>query len=660
MKKKLVFKFLMPIAVFMVFAMIIVQVFMISVVKYYSKNTASSQIEHTIESVLQVLTTTDDLMMIQVKRSMEHLRGMLATLGQPVSGGVVEVAGKKVPDVVFGSTGQANNFAVVDSVAQTMGGSATVFTKSGSEYVRISTNVKKDDGSRAIGTILAPDGKAVKEINAGKPYYGELDILGAPYITGYEPIFDKNKNIIGISFVGYKVTTLKGLETVISEYKILSNGFLAVIDGKGKVRFSSRHVTPEKIEKLMGAKDTEWVSVEKAFPAWDFKIVAAYPISDLSEIVNKLLIYVSIGVIVLFLVFIVFILWTVKKTVLTPLNSMVAVSEEISRGNLTVKIETARQDEVGRLLVSMKLMAERLAGVLQRMLDSSKNIMVVSGQLNEASVQVARGVSEQSERSTQIAASSEEMSQTVVHIAENALHIEATAKETSETARAGEDIVLKAVNEVNAIAGVVNESASLMSSLGQRSKQIGDIVGVIKDIADQTNLLALNAAIEAARAGEQGRGFAVVADEVRKLAERTGSATSEISTMITAIQQEVQVAVNSMDLGTRRVEVGVQYAREAGNALHDIVAGVESFKEMVHQIATATSEMSEVSNQITSNIETIADVSRNTSSVTATIDRLAAQLKDFSGSLESILREFNLDDSKRSDYRDNSQRRLDR
>ncbi|MBF0519422.1 MAG: methyl-accepting chemotaxis protein, partial [Nitrospirae bacterium] len=414
----------------------------------------------------------------------------------------------------------------------------------------------------------------------------------------------------------------------------------------------------EKIEKLIASKDDKWSIVEKMFPAWDFKIVAAYPLSDLSEMYKKLLIYVSTCVVALFLVFIAFILWAIKKTVIRPIDSIVDISEEISRGNLTVRIDAGVGGEIGKLLASITLMAERLGGLLNSIFDSSKNIMTVSEQLNESSVQMARGVSEQTERATQIAAASEEMSQTVVHIAENAVHIEASAKETSETAKVGEDIVLKAVNEVNAIADVVNESASLISSLGQRSKQIGEIIGVIRDIADQTNLLALNAAIEAARAGEQGRGFAVVADEVRKLAERTGSATSEISTMITAIQNEVQAAVNSMDNGTKRVQVGVQYAREAGNALHDIVGGVDSFKEMAHQIATATSEMSEVSNQITSNIETIANVSRDTTDTTETINRLAAQLRDFSKSLEAILRGFNIGDSKLSYHTDNLQRKL--
>ncbi|MBF0519423.1 MAG: Cache 3/Cache 2 fusion domain-containing protein, partial [Nitrospirae bacterium] len=151
----------------MVIAVVIIQFLLINTVKYYFKDTTSNQIEHTMEGVLQVLSTTDDLMLTQVKRSMGHLKETLAANGQPSRGTEVDVAGKKVPDVVFGNIGQANNFSVVDSVVKTMEGTATVFTKSGNDYVRISTNVKKSDGSRAIGTILDPDGKAIKAINSG-------------------------------------------------------------------------------------------------------------------------------------------------------------------------------------------------------------------------------------------------------------------------------------------------------------------------------------------------------------------------------------------------------------------------------------------------------------------------------------------------------------
>jgi methyl-accepting chemotaxis protein len=237
-------------------------------------------------------------------------------------------------------------------------------------------------------------------------------------------------------------------------------------------------------------------------------------------------------------------------------------------------------------------------------------------------------VEEQSGRATQVATASTEMSQTVIDIAKNASDIAMSASDTLTTARAGENVVSRTVQEVQEIARTVSESSGLMTSLGNRSRQIGEIVDVIKDIADQTNLLALNAAIEAARAGEQGRGFAVVADEVRKLAERTGKATTEISEMITAIQGETQRAVSGMGESLSKVEAGTSLSREAGEALHKIVDSVNALQAMVQQIASATEEMSTVSEGINMDIEAIASLSKETSSDAG---QIAAESRDLTG-----------------------------
>ena len=186
----------------------------------------------------------------------------------------------------------------------------------------------------------------------------------------------------------------------------------------------------------------------------------------------------------------------------------------------------------------------------------------------------------------------------------------------------------------------VGESADLIKTLGERSNQIGNIIGVIKDIADQTNLLALNAAIEAARAGEQGRGFAVVADEVRKLAERTTNATSEISGMIQSIQVEVGKAVLSTDYATQQVDVGVDLSTQAGGALLNIVGSVSGLHQMVQQIASATEEMSQVSDQMSRDISTIAESSKGILSRAAEISLSSSDLADLSARLHGIASQF--------------------
>ncbi|MBF0557475.1 MAG: methyl-accepting chemotaxis protein [Nitrospirae bacterium] len=332
--------------------------------------------------------------------------------------------------------------------------------------------------------------------------------------------------------------------------------------------------------------------------------------------------------------------WFVANKITSPLQQAVDISNQLSQGNLGVEINVDSRDEVGQLLLSMRTMVENLKKMITAIKTAADTVSSDSHQLSANAEQMSNGVIEESGRASQIATASEEMSRTVIDIARNASQMAEAAENTVRTAKDGGEIVEKSVQEVKAIANTVNESAEMVKLLGERSKQIGDIVVVIKDIADQTNLLALNAAIEAARAGEQGRGFAVVADEVRKLAERTAKATSEISEMIHAIQEEVGKTVVSMDEGTKRVEVGVEYATKAGTALSGIVSSIDGLRGIVNQIASATEEMSTVSETISSDIETVASVSKETSASSAQIAKAATDLAHLSSDLKGIVTQF--------------------
>ncbi len=334
----------------------------------------------------------------------------------------------------------------------------------------------------------------------------------------------------------------------------------------------------------------------------------------------------------------IFTAWYITSGVVRPLNRAVDVSNSIANGDLTVKIESDSNDETGQLLHSMGNMVGNLKKLIADMKATSDNMASASEQLSSSSEEMSKGVISQSDRSTQIASAAHEMSQTIVEIAKNASSITLSASDTAKIAKEGENIVDKSVSEVKDIATTVSESSKVMVSLGERSKQIGDIVRVISEIADQTNLLALNAAIEAARAGEQGKGFAVVADEVRKLAERTAKATSEIGSMIGAIQDEVQKSVTSMDEVSKMVGSGVEFSTQTGEALEKIVASVSELQMMVQQIASATEEMSATSEQISGDIMAVANVSKETSTgseqiaeASSEVARLASRLLEMGG-----------------------------
>ena len=334
--------------------------------------------------------------------------------------------------------------------------------------------------------------------------------------------------------------------------------------------------------------------------------------------------------------------YLVSHSITEPLSRAVSIDNSLSEGDLTVKIEFTRKDEVGRLLSAMQNMVISLRSVTSKISSSSSTIASSSEELSATVDEISTRVNEEANKTNQVATESAEMSQTVLDIAKNASNIAISSNDTLKVAYEGKGIVTKTVDEVLEISRTVSESAHLITSLGERSKQIGEIINVIKDIADQTNLLALNAAIEAARAGEQGRGFAVVADEVRKLAERTSTATTEISGMIQGIQSETDQAVSAMGNSLKRVELGAQLSTEAGDALQRIVESVNGLQSMVQMIASATEEMSTVSESISSDIEVIASVSQQTGASATQIKQASLDLSKVSLELKNEVNKFKL------------------
>lgn len=383
----------------------------------------------------------------------------------------------------------------------------------------------------------------------------------------------------------------------------------------------------------------EKISYVKGFEPWGWIIGTGIYVDDVNAMVKR-----SILNILLVLILIVAISSIFAITIINRLQRQLGgepayvaqIVQKVSEGDLKIEIEMNKKYE-NSLLYNVKIMVDKLKGLLGEIKSTADTLASASHELSASAEQMSRGVIEQSGRASQIATASTEMSQTIIDIAKNSSNIASSASETVNVANNGEKIVNKSVDEVKAIALTVNESSNLMLSLGERSKQIGDILNVIKDIADQTNLLALNAAIEAARAGEQGRGFAVVADEVRKLAERTTKATSEIGSMIFGIQKEMEETVESMNISTKKVEIGVEFASQAGNALRQIVKSVSELQTMVQQIATATEEMSTTSEQISGDIETIANVSKETSVSSEQISKASSDLSRLAGNLQNVV-----------------------
>jgi methyl-accepting chemotaxis protein len=295
-----------------------------------------------------------------------------------------------------------------------------------------------------------------------------------------------------------------------------------------------------------------------------------------------------------------------------PLQEGVRFAEAIADGDLTQTLHVTGKDEIGQLARALNSMRENLHTIINRMVDTTAIVSSATAQLSATSEQMATGTEEVAAQAGTVAVASEEMSATSNDIAQNC-HLSAeSATRVAETTRQGFSVVQNTVNGIRNRGQLTRENARIIASLGERSDQIGAIVSTIEDIADQTNLLALNAAIEAARAGEQGRGFAVVADEVRALAERTTKATKEISEMIRSIQGETKTAIASMEEGVRGTEQGAEEAAQLEISLQEILDQVNAVTMQISQIATAAEQQTSTTSEITNNIQQITEVVQDT------------------------------------------------
>lgn len=288
-----------------------------------------------------------------------------------------------------------------------------------------------------------------------------------------------------------------------------------------------------------------------------------------------------------------------------PLQRVVKVSESIASGDLTAAVSCESSDEIGVLSASINDMASHLGEIVSHITESSCSVAAAAVQLHGNTEMIASGVREVESQTISLGTASEEMAATSSDIARNChMAAESSARACAET-ESGVAVVNENIQDMQRIAERVRSSAATVASLGARSEQIGQIVGTIEDIADQTNLLALNAAIEAARAGEQGRGFAVVADEVRALAERTTRATREIGEMIKSIQTETGMAVTTMTLGVAEVQQGMENTQRSEQALEDILAHINDVTNQITQIATAAEEQTATTHEIAENIQRV-------------------------------------------------------
>ena len=350
-----------------------------------------------------------------------------------------------------------------------------------------------------------------------------------------------------------------------------------------------------------------------------------------------LLIFSAVALVISFMISVLF-----SAAITRPIRACVEVADKIAEGNLMVTIESSGQDETALLMRAMHNMVSRMKETIAALSQASSEVTSAAADLHTTSRGMVSGAEEVVGQSASVATAGEQMASTSSEIAHSCHMTAENADRANESALEGATVVKNSIAAMKTIADRVKSAAVTVDSLGGRSEQIGEIIGTIEDIADQTNLLALNAAIEAARAGEQGRGFAVVADEVRALAERTTKATREIGEMIKTIQSETRTAVSAMNEGVNEVEKGTGEVAKSGQALQSILEQIGAVTQQANQIAIAAEEQTATTREISHNMQRITEIVQHSVNGAQETDHAASRLTRLAEDLQRNVGRFRL------------------
>jgi methyl-accepting chemotaxis protein len=534
------------------------------------------------------------------------------------AGRTTGIGGITTPLLLAGDKPINLEFAEVDRFTELTGNVATIFARSGDDFVRISTSLKKEDGSRAIGTFLGRQHPGYAALMNGGVYKGLANLFGRDYLTKYEPFRDAAGNVLGVYFIGLDFTDrYRALRDQIRSVRFGKTGYLYVVSTRGGDQGKllihpfregenilaarddqGREFVREMLSRKEGVTRYSWDAQGKGESSeriayftmqgdWEWLIGSSMGMDELTAASSTLRVYLFLATL-LTMVLLGFLLhFASSRMVSRPVKKALEFAGAMAEGDLTRKVAVNGGDEMGRLFTALNRLAGNHAEVVQSVKKAAENLASASSAISASTEQMSEGATEQASAATEVSSSMEQMSSNIKQNAENALATEQIANKVAADAKEGGQAVAETVGAM---------------------KEIADKISIIEEIARQTNLLALNAAIEAARAGDHGRGFAVVAAEVRKLAERSKQAASEIG---------------------RLSSTSVDIAVKAGQLLDRILPEIQKTAELVQEITASSKEQSVGADQISRSVQQLDQVIQHNASsaeeLAATSEQLSAQ-----------------------------------